>query len=218
MVLTTRNLEAPICYPCWWCSSQETLQPLYVTLADGDHHRKPCSPYMLSLLMVLITRNLAAPICYPCWWWSSQETVQPLYVILADGAHHKKPCSPYMLSLLMVLITRNLAAPICYPCWWCSPQETLQHYTLPLMVSTTRNLTAKENMHHRSVFLYGENTEIKYRSEYLDRNTIGILRGYAIRSGKRPEGSQRPLTSRGTSAWPYRVTMQYSFYPVQIYS
>ena len=57
---------------------------------------------------------------------------------------------------------------------------------------------------------------------------IGILRGYAIRSGRRPEGSQRPqggppgpprpLTSRGTSAWPYRVTTQYSFYPVQICS
>ena len=56
----------------------------------------------------------------------------------------------------------------------------------------------------------------------------GILRGYAIRSGRRPEGSQRPqggpcgpprpLTSRGTSAWPYRVTTQYSFYPVQMYS
>ena len=54
---------------------------------------------------------------------------------------------------------------------------------------------------------------------------IGMLRGYAIRSGRRPEGSQRPqggpprpLTSRGTSAWPYRVTTQYSFYPVQLYS
>ena len=50
----------------------------------------------------------------------------------------------------------------------------------------------------------------------------GILRGYAIRSGRRPSGSQqkstevsgppRPLTSRGTSAWPYRVTKQYSYY------
>ena len=51
---------------------------------------------------------------------------------------------------------------------------------------------------------------------------LGILRGYAIRSGRRPEGIQRsalrPLTSLGTSAWPYRVTTQYSFYPVQIYS
>ena len=26
------------------------------------------------------------------------------------------------------------------------------------------------------------------------------------------------LTSRGTSAWPYRITTQYFFYPVQIYS
>ena len=49
----------------------------------------------------------------------------------------------------------------------------------------------------------------------------GILRGYAIRSGRRPSGSQRPgrmrsalrpLTSLGTSAWPYRVTTQYSYY------
>ena len=31
-------------------------------------------------------------------------------------------------------------------------------------------------------------------------------------------GPPRPLTSRGTSAWLYRVTTQYSFYPVQIYS
>ena len=38
-------------------------------------------------------------------------------------------------------------------------------------------------------------------------HTIGILRGYAIRSGRRPEGSRRPQggpqvrqTSRGTSA------------------
>ena len=43
----------------------------------------------------------------------------------------------------------------------------------------------------------------------------GILRGYAIQSGRCPSGSQRPgrtallpLTSLGTSAWPYRVTMQ----------
>ena len=41
----------------------------------------------------------------------------------------------------------------------------------------------------------------------------GILRGYAIRSGRRPSGSQRrPLTSLGTSTWPYRVTTQYSYY------
>ena len=61
------------------------------------------------------------------------------------------------------------------------------------------------------------------------RGIIGILRGYAIRSGRRPEGGQRPpggpQTSRGKSAaagrpadFPYRVTTQYSFYPVQIYS
>ena len=31
-------------------------------------------------------------------------------------------------------------------------------------------------------------------------------------------GPPRPLTSRGTSAWPYRVTTQYSFYALQIYS
>ena len=30
-------------------------------------------------------------------------------------------------------------------------------------------------------------------------------------------GPPRPLTSRGTSAWPYRLTTQYSFFPVQIY-
>ena len=49
----------------------------------------------------------------------------------------------------------------------------------------------------------------------------GIPRGYAIRSGRHPSGSQRPgptarsarrpLTSRGMSAWPYRVTTQYSY-------
>ena len=40
----------------------------------------------------------------------------------------------------------------------------------------------------------------------------GKLRGYAIRSGRRPSGSQRSLTSLGTSAWPYRVTTQYSYF------
>ena len=48
----------------------------------------------------------------------------------------------------------------------------------------------------------------------------GILCGYAIRSGRHPEGSQRPpgrpqrppLTSLGMSAWPYRVTTKYSYY------
>ena len=52
--------------------------------------------------------------------------------------------------------------------------------------------------------------------------TIGILCGYAIRAGRHPEGSQQPpgrllLTSRGMSAWPYRVTTKYSFYPVRTY-
>ena len=53
-----------------------------------------------------------------------------------------------------------------------------------------------------------------------DITKIGILRGYAIRSGRQTPDRwpPRPLTSRGTSAWPYRVTTQYSFYPVQIYS
>ena len=31
-------------------------------------------------------------------------------------------------------------------------------------------------------------------------------------------GPPRLLTSRGTSAWPYRITAQYSFYPVQLYN
>ena len=54
---------------------------------------------------------------------------------------------------------------------------------------------------------------------------IGTLCGYAIQSGRHPVGSQRlpgrpqvdprPLTSRGMSAWPYRVNTKYSFYPVQ---
>ena len=42
-------------------------------------------------------------------------------------------------------------------------------------------------------------------------------RGKSAAAG-RTAGSPRPLTSRGTSAWPYRVTTQYSFYPVQMYS
>ena len=56
-------------------------------------------------------------------------------------------------------------------------------------------------------------------------NKIEILCGYAIRQGRHPLGSQRPpgrpgrrpLPSRGMSAWPYRVTTKYSFYPVQTY-
>ena len=42
-------------------------------------------------------------------------------------------------------------------------------------------------------------------------------RGKSAAAG-RTAGPPRPLTSRGTSAWPYRVTTLYSFYPVQIYS
>ena len=38
-------------------------------------------------------------------------------------------------------------------------------------------------------------------------------RGKSAAAG-RTTGPPRPLTSRGTSAWPYRVTTQYSFYPV----
>ena len=52
---------------------------------------------------------------------------------------------------------------------------------------------------------------------------IGILSGYAIRQtslGKSAAagptcGRPRPLTTRGMSAWPYRVTPKYSFYPVR---
>ena len=46
----------------------------------------------------------------------------------------------------------------------------------------------------------------------------GIPRGYTIWSGRHPSGSQRPgsarrlLTSLGMSAWPYRVTAQYSYF------
>ena len=42
-------------------------------------------------------------------------------------------------------------------------------------------------------------------------------RGKSAANG-RTAGPPRPLTFRGTSAWRYRLTTQYSFYPVQIYS
>ena len=53
-------------------------------------------------------------------------------------------------------------------------------------------------------------------------HTIGTLCGYAIRSGRHPEGSQRPLGRSPPGrwlldAWPYRVTTKYSFYPVCIF-
>ena len=41
-------------------------------------------------------------------------------------------------------------------------------------------------------------------------------RGKSAAAG-RTTGPPRSLTSLGTSAWPYRVTTQYSFYPVQMY-
>ena len=48
---------------------------------------------------------------------------------------------------------------------------------------------------------------------------IGILCGYAIRSGRHPEGSQRPpdRPQVGPGRWlpEYRVTTKYSFYPVR---
>ena len=50
------------------------------------------------------------------------------------------------------------------------------------------------------------------------RNTVRqTSRGKSAAAG-RTAGAPQPLTSRGTSAWPYHVTRQYSFYPVQIYS
>ena len=59
---------------------------------------------------------------------------------------------------------------------------------------------------------------------WYNRNTAWLRdtvrqtsRGKSAAAG-RTTGPPRPLTSRGTSAWPYRVTTQYSFYPAQIYS
>ena len=55
--------------------------------------------------------------------------------------------------------------------------------------------------------------------EWYNRNTAW-LRDTVRQGSQRPavRGPPRPLTSRGTSARPYRVTTQYSFYPVQLYS
>ena len=39
-------------------------------------------------------------------------------------------------------------------------------------------------------------------------------RGKSAAAGRPTAGRPRPLTSRGMSAWPYRVTTKYSFYPV----
>ena len=72
---------------------------------------------------------------------------------------------------------------------------------------------------------FGKSLDLEFQSFTIIVLTIylywikGILRGYAIRTGRRPSGSQRPglrsalrpLTSLGTSAWPYRVTTQYSY-------
>ena len=78
-------------------------------------------------------------------------------------------------------------------------------------------------LHHSGPQLCGRNVREIAESNFL-YGIIGIPCGYATRSGRHPEGSQRPggparrpLTSRGMSAWPYRVTTKYSFYPVHTY-
>ena len=80
--------------------------------------------------------------------------------------------------------------------------------------------------YHQIILTYITNTfcVMACRSVTYNRNTAWLRdtvrqtsRGKSAAAG-RTAGPPRPLTSRGTSAWPYRVTTQYSFYPVQMYS
>ena len=64
---------------------------------------------------------------------------------------------------------------------------------------------------HKMITAYNRNTA------WLRDTVRQTSRGKSAAAG-RTAGPPRPLTSRGTSAWPYRVTTQYSFYPVQICS
>ena len=55
-----------------------------------------------------------------------------------------------------------------------------------------------------------------YLVQEYNRNTLWLRD--TVRQAAGPTKSQpRPLTSPGMSAWPYRVTTKYSFYPVQAY-
>ena len=89
--------------------------------------------------------------------------------------------------------------------WW-------RHARRSLSTRTRSRFTCSETS-----LLFGKSLDLYFRSFTIVSFTIylywikGILRGYAIRSVRRPSESQRPLTSLGTSAWPYRVTTQYSY-------
>ena len=60
---------------------------------------------------------------------------------------------------------------------------------------------------------HGNNMKIVWLRDTVKQTSLG-----KSAAAKRIAGPPRPLTSRGTSAWPYRVTTQYSFYPVWMYS
>ena len=64
-----------------------------------------------------------------------------------------------------------------------------------------------------------ENVKVYQIAEY-NRNTAWLRDTVrqTSRGNSADHRSALAADSRGTSAWPYRVTTQYSFYPVQIYS
>ena len=91
---------------------------------------------------------------------------------------------------------------------------------LPLLL-----VLLKVNVKHYCDFWYPQFVSfgVIRKHHVYNRNTAWLRdtvrqtsRGKSAAAG-RTAGPPRPLTSRGTSAWPYRVTTQYSFYPVQMY-
>ena len=101
----------------------------------------------------------------------------------------------------------------------CLPQERI---STVCTISASRDNTKCKHIilsHARCWLAFDWLTTVKYnRNTAWLRDTVRqTSRGKSAAAG-RTAGPPRPLTSRGTSAWPYRVTTQYSFYPVQIYS
>ena len=74
------------------------------------------------------------------------------------------------------------------------------------------------------LYRYDQTMRTVLRSKLIyNRNTLWLRdtvrqtsRGKSAAAGP-TAGRPRPLTSRGMSAWPYRVTTKYSFYPVRTF-
>ena len=178
------------CLP-WWCHQMETFSALLAFCA-GKSQVTGESPHKGQW-----RRALMFPLI--CTWINNWENNSEAGDLRRHRAH-------YDVSVMMMWSAR-------YP-------KGMSAAT----VLTATVLTAGQHRPLTSREMCGSLYCIFLLSSTYNRNTAWLrdtVRQKSLRKSAaagQTTGPPRLLTSRGTSTWPYRITAQYSFYPVQLYS